>query len=157
MARRQQVDHAVIPHLTVDNCAEAIEFYKKAFGAVVDCIYTLPDGRVIESQFQLNGNWLSVNDPIPERGDNREATPRSLGGTPVTIHLDVPEPDVAFGRAVEAGAEVVFPMDYVFWGDRYGIVKDPWGHQWAFGQRTGREVSQEEIEKAISGLVRGAE
>jgi PhnB protein len=77
-------------------------------------------------------------------------TPTSLGGTPVTIHLTVPDVDAAFQRALDAGATVVTPLDDQFWGDRYGMVADPFGHHWSLGQPV-REVSMDEISAAMSG------
>ena len=76
-------------------------------------------------------------------------TPTSLGGTPVTIHLTVTDVDAKFQRAVDAGATVVAALDDQFWGDRYGVVADPFGHHWSLGQPV-REVSMEEIQAAMS-------
>jgi PhnB protein len=78
----------------------------------------------------------------------KSMTPTSLGGTPVTIHLTVTDVDAKFQKAVDAGATVVAPLEDAFWGDRYGVLRDPFGHLWSMGQPV-REVSMEEIEQAM--------
>ena len=89
-----------------------------------------------------------LNDDFPEMNDGKSATPEALGGSPVTIHLVVSDVDAKFQKAVDAGATVVMPLDDMFWGDRYGELRDPFGHLWSMGQPM-REVSQEEIDKAV--------
>ena len=81
-----------------------------------------------------------LNDDFPEMSGGKSTTPTSLGGTPVTIHLTVTDVDAKFQRALDAGATVVMPLDDQFWGDRYGMVRDPFGHHWSLGQPV-REVS----------------
>jgi len=78
-------------------------------------------------------------------------TPKALGGTPVTVHLTVTDVETRFQQAVDAGATVVMPLADQFWGDRYGMVRDPFGHQWSLGQPV-REVSYEEIQQAVSRM-----
>jgi PhnB protein len=87
-------------------------------------------------------------DDFPEMNDGKSSSPTALGGTPVTIHLVVTDVDAKFQRAIDAGATVVMPVDDQFWGDRYGVLRDPFGHQWSLGQPV-REVSPEEIERAV--------
>ena len=89
-----------------------------------------------------------LNDDFPEYNNGKSQTPKALGGSPVTIHLTVTDVEAKFARAVEAGAEVVMPLEDQFWGDRYGLVRDPFGHQWSLGQPV-REVSPEEIAEAM--------
>ena len=88
-----------------------------------------------------------LNDDFPEMCGGKSMTPRALGGTPVTIHLTVTDVDEKFQRAVDAGATVVVPLEDQFWGDRYGMVADPFGHQWSLGQPV-REVSYDDIQAA---------
>jgi PhnB protein len=78
----------------------------------------------------------------------KSMTPKALGGSPVTIHLVVADVDTKFQKAIDAGATVVMPLDDQFWGDRYGVLQDPFGHQWSMGQPV-REVSMEEIQQAM--------
>lgn len=145
-----EVQPAVLPHLTVDDAAAAIDFYVKAFGAVELGRVPGPDGkRLFHAALRLNGSTVMLNDDFPEMNDGKSTTPTALGGTPVTIHLTVTDVDAKFQRAVDAGATVVMPLDDQFWGDRYGVVRDPFGFLWSLGQPV-REVSSEEIEQAVN-------
>ena len=145
-----EVTPAVLPHLTVDDAAAAIDFYVKAFDGVELGRVPGPDGKKLyHAALQINGSTVMLNDDYPEMNDGKESTPKALGGTPVTIHLVVDDVDTKFQRAVDAGATVVMPLEDQFWGDRYGVVRDPFGHHWSLGQPV-REVSEEEIEKAVS-------
>ncbi|MGV0745278.1 VOC family protein [Mycolicibacterium sp. XJ870] len=143
-----EVTPAVTPHLVVDDAAAAIDFYVKAFGATELGRVPGPDGKLVHAAVNINGSTVMLNDDFPEFSGGKSMTPKSLGGTPVTIHLTVTDVDTKFAKAVEAGAEVVAELDDQFWGDRYGVVRDPFGHQWSLGQPV-REVSPEEIEKAM--------
>lgn len=143
-----EVTPAVSPHLVVDDAAAAIDFYVKAFDATELGRVPGPDGKLIHAAVTINGSTVMLNDDFPEFSEGKSSTPKALGGTPVTIHLTVTDVDAKFARAVEAGAEVVHPLEDQFWGDRYGVVRDPFGHQWSLGQPV-REVSMEEIEEAM--------
>jgi PhnB protein len=136
------------PHLVVDDAAAAIDFYVSAFGATELGRVPHPDGRLVHAALTINGSMVMLNDDFPDFNDGKPSTPTALGGTPVTIHLQVPDVEAAFARALEAGALVVAPLEDQFWGDRYGIVRDPFGHQWSLGQPV-REVSNEEIAAAM--------
>ena len=142
------VELAPSPHLTVADAAEAIDFYGKAFDAVEVMRLPRPDGKLVHASVRINGFLVMLNDDFPEMSDGKSMTPPSLGGTPVTIHLTVPDVDAAFQRALDAGATVVVPLDDQFWGDRYGMVEDPFGHHWSLGQPV-REVSHEELAAAM--------
>jgi PhnB protein len=146
-----EVTPAVIPHLVVDDAAAAIDFYVKAFGATELGRVPGPDGKLIHAALTVNGSTVMLNDDFPEFNDGKSTTPRALGGTPVTIHLTVTDVEAKFAQAVEAGAEVVMPLEDQFWGDRYGMVRDPFGHQWSLGQPV-REVSPEEIAAAMQSM-----
>ena len=143
-----EVQPAVLPHLVVDDAAAAIDFYVKAFGAVERGRVPGPDGKLIHAAVDVNGSTVMLNDDFPEMSGGKSMTPKALGGTPVTIHLVVTDVDKKFQQAVDAGATVVMPVEDQFWGDRYGVVQDPFGHQWSMGQPV-REVSMEEIQQAI--------
>ncbi|MGU3500729.1 VOC family protein [Mycobacterium sp. C31M] len=143
-----EVTPAVIPHLVVGDGAAAIDFYVKAFGGTELGRMPGPDGRLVHAAVQINGSTVMLADDYPEYCDGQSETPRGLGGTPVTIHLVVTDVDAAFAQAVDAGAEVVMPLGDMFWGDRYGVVRDPFGHKWSLGQPV-REVSDAELQKAM--------
>lgn len=122
------------PHLVVSDGAAAIEFYKRAFGAIELRRMAAPDGvRVMHCALDLGGSTVMLADDFPEYRGGKSATPEALGGTPVTLHLQVDDADAAFSRAVEAGAAVTMPLKDQFWGDRYGQLRDPFGHMWSIG------------------------
>jgi PhnB protein len=144
-----QPQPAVIPHLVVDDAAAAIDFYVKAFGAVEHGRVPGPDGRLVHASLAINGSSIMLMDDFPEASDGKSMTPTSLRGTPVTIHLQVTEDvDAKFQQALDAGATVIAPVEDQFWGDRYGVVRDPFGHHWSLGQQV-REVSMEELRAAM--------
>jgi PhnB protein len=144
------VEPALSPHLVVDDAAAAIDFYTKAFDAVQLGRIPRPDGKLIHAAVRINGFLVMLADDFPEVSGGKSMTPKSLGGTPVTIHLTVTDVDAKFQRALDAGATVVAPLEDQFWGDRYGVVADPFGHHWSLGQPV-REVSMEEIAAAMGG------
>src|SRR5262245_43683847 len=122
--------HRVTPHLVVNNAAAAIDFYKKAFGAVEKGRMPGPGGKLIHADLLIGESHVFLNDEFPDMGAH---SPVGLKGTPVTLHLYVQDANAQFKQAVDAGATVVMPLADQFWGDRYGIVKDPFGHQWSIG------------------------
>lgn len=145
------IEPALSPHLVVDNAAAAIDFYVKAFGAEELGRLPRPDGKLAHAAVRINGFMVMLNDDFPEVCGGKSMTPTLLGGTPVTIHLTVPDVDASFQRAVDAGATVVVPLEDQFWGDRYGMVADPFGHHWSLGQPV-REVSPEEMAAAMAAM-----
>jgi len=119
----------VTPHLTVRDCPAMMEFYKKAFGAAEKRRARGPDGKTImHAEMTIGDSTIFLNDEFPEMGG---FSPLSTKGTAVTLHLMVEDADKQFQQALAAGAEVVMPLADQFWGDRYGIVKDPSGHCWS--------------------------
>ncbi|MDT5105008.1 MAG: PhnB protein [Mycobacterium sp.] len=145
---KPEVQPLVAPHLVVDDAAAAIDFYVKAFGAKEYGRVPHPDGRLVHAALDINGSMVMLNDDFPEYSDGKSSTPKALGGTPVTIHLQVIDVESAFQRAVDAGATVIAPLEDQFWGDRYGVISDPFGHHWSLGQPV-RTVSPEEIAAAM--------
>src|SRR5438874_4197207 len=120
--------HTISPHIVVQDAARAIEFYKKAFGATENARHTMPDGKaVMHAQLKIGDSMLMVGNEFPPMC----LSPKGRGGTSVTLHLYVENADAAFDRAVKAGCTVKMPMADQFWGDRYGQVEDPFGHQWS--------------------------
>ncbi len=143
------VQPAVSPMLTVSDGAAAIDFYVKAFNAEELGRVPGPDGKkLFHAALRINGALVMLNDDFPEMNEGKSATPEALGGSPVTVHLTVTDVDAKFQKAIDAGATVVMPLDDMFWGDRYGELRDPFGHLWSMGQPM-REVSQDEIDDAI--------
>lgn len=125
---------APIPHLVVSDGAAAIAFYEKAFGAVCASKHLAEDGkRIMHSHLNIGSGAILLNDEFPEFGGEPAKSPTRLGGTTFAIHLEVPDADVAWERAVKAGAQVMMPLDNQFWGMRYGQLKDPFGHRWSIG------------------------
>ncbi len=132
--------HSLTPHLTMKGAKNAIEFYKKAFGAQeLTCMLTA-DGKVMNAQLKIGDSMLMVVD------DMWNQSPESLGGSPVAIHLYVEDVDAVFNRAVQAGAAVVMPPDNMFWGDRFAVITDPFGHRWDIATHI-EDLSPQEIEK----------
>jgi PhnB protein len=118
----------VVPYLMLQDAARAISFYKTALGAQeVGERATMEDGRVLNARIDINGGSVMVMDPMPEHG--HPAAPHDG----FNLHLQVNDADRWFERAVAGGCTVVMPMALQFWGDRYGMVKDPFGVTWAFG------------------------
>ena len=123
----------LIPHLVCSPCAEAIEFYKKAFGAEEQRRMPTPDGKqIMHAELRIGKSFVFLVDDFPEHCGGKSSSPIALKGTPVTIHHYVEDCDAAIKRADDAGATVRMPAADMFWGDRYGIVIDPYGHKWSF-------------------------
>ena len=141
----------VTPHLTVKGAAKMIEFYKKAFGAVEKRRAPGPDGQsIMHAEISIGDSILFLNDEFPEMG---AFSPLAANSTPVTLHLFVEDADKQFQQALAAGAEVVMPLADQFWGDRYGIVKDPSGHHWSIAHHAEDltpQQMQERMAKAFS-------
>ena len=118
----------VVPYLMLDGAAAAIDFYARALGAEeVGERANLEDGRILNARIDINGGSVMLMDPMPERGYPAVA-PQAFN-----LHLQVDDADRWFDRAVTAGRTVLMPMELMFWGDRYGMVKDPHGVTWGFG------------------------
>jgi PhnB protein len=138
----------LIPHLVCAPCADAIEFYKKAFGAEEVSRAPGPDGRrLMHAAIRIDGRMVFLVDDFPEFCNGKSETPKALGGTPVTIHRYVKDCDAAIRRAEQAGATVKMPPEDMFWGDRYGVVADPFGHQWSFATHQ-RDLAPEDMAAA---------
>jgi PhnB protein len=124
--------HTITPQLVVNGVAEAIDWYTKALGANELLRNLAQDGKsIMHSELLLGDSRFFVVDEFP----GSMASPASLGGTSITLHLYVQDVDALFGRAVAAGATELMPVADQFWGDRYGILKDPFGHRWSIASR----------------------
>ncbi|MBV8665602.1 MAG: VOC family protein [Burkholderiaceae bacterium] len=133
----------VTPHLVCGGAAEAIEFYKKAFNAKEHGRMPGPGGKLIHAQIQIGDSMLMLVDEFPEMAGS--LSPKSLKGTPVSIHLYVENVDEAFAQAVAAGATVKMPLADMFWGDRFGMIEDPFGHHWTLATHT-RDLTPEQMQ-----------
>lgn len=134
-----------IPHVVCSPCAEAIDFYVRAFGAEeVSRVAAPGDSRIMHAHLSIGGSPLYLVDDFPEFRGGKSGTATALGGTPVTIHRFVEDVDAAFQRAIDAGAAVKMPVSDMFWGDRYGVVTDPYGHVWSLATHT-RDLTPDEI------------
>ncbi len=139
----------LIPHLVCDRCAEAIEFYKKAFGAQEIQRLPAPDGqRIMHASIRIGNSMVMLADDFPEHCGGKASSPRALKGTPVTIHRYVENCDAAIKQAQDAGATVLMPAQDMFWGDRYGVVIDPSGHKWSLATRL-KDITPEEMRAAV--------
>jgi len=132
---------SITPYLSLKGAADAIEFYKKAFGATELMRIAQPDGRVGHTELQIGDSRIMMADEFPEMDFK---SPAAFGGTPVHIHLYVPDVDATVGRAVAAGARVLRPVQDQFYGDRSGTLADPWGHVWHVATHV-EDLSPEEI------------
>src|SRR5881394_3909137 len=137
--------HTLTPHITVRNADQALEFYKKAFGAEVQNIARMPNGKVMHAALQIGDSKLMLNEESPEFG---ALSPLATGGSGVMLHIYLENVDAAFDRAVSAGAQVKMPLMDQFWGDRYGVIADPYGHKWSAASHI-RDMSPEEMESGM--------
>ena len=135
--------HAITPYLSIKGASDAIEFYKKAFGATEAMRLAQPDGRIGHAELQIGDSRIMLADEFPEM-DFR--SPPSIGGSPVHLHMYVANVDAVVSRAVAAGAKIVRPVQDQFYGDRLGTVADPYGHVWHVSTHK-EDLSTEEMAK----------
>jgi PhnB protein len=119
--------HTASPSLTIDGAAEAIEFYRRAFGATERMRMPMPDGKIGHAELEIGDSVIMLNDPFPQ---SAVKSPKELGGTTVSVVLYVEDVDSVVQDAIDAGATVTMPVEDQFWGDRFGTVSDPFGHHW---------------------------
>jgi uncharacterized glyoxalase superfamily protein PhnB len=143
--------HTVTPHLVCAGAAEAIKFYKKAFGAEKVMQMAGPNGKIMHASIRIAGSPVMLVDEAPEWG---AMGPKTLKGTPVTIHLYVEDVDAFAKKAVRAGAKVIMPVADMFWGDRYGVLEDPFGHRWSVATHQ-RDLTEADIKKAMQQMGAG--
>jgi PhnB protein len=134
----------VTPYLVCAGASDAIAFYKKAFGATEVLRVPSSDGRLLHATIRIGDSAIMLNDEFPDMG---ALGPKARGGSSVTIHLFVEDADAAFDRATKAGAKVVMPLQDMFWGDRYGLLEDPFGHSWSIATHL-RDLTPEEVQAA---------
>ena len=135
--------HTLSPYLAVDNAAEAIDWYTRAFGAQETVRMLGPDGKIGHAELKIGDSHLMLSDPFPQASTK---PPKELGGTSTSIFIYVEDVDATFKQAVDAGATVTMPLDDMFWGDRFGSVTDPYGHSWSMATHV-EDVPPEEMEE----------
>ena len=148
--------HSVTPYLVVDDGRRAIEYYKQAFGATAVVQMAGPGGKIGHAELKIGDSMIMLSDEMPGSGNR---SPKSLGGSPVTIFLYVENVDSVFNDAVKAGAKADKPPQDMFWGDRFGALTDPFGHSWALATHI-EDVAPEEMKKraqaAMAQMAQGA-
>lgn len=142
---RSENCQAITPHLVCAGAADAIDFYKKAFGAEEEMRLAGANGKLMHAAVRVGNARFMLVDELPEWGSS---SPITLGGSPVTIHLYVADVDAFVERAVKAGAILRMAVEDMFWGDRYGIIEDPFGHKWSVATHK-RDMSEREIKEAM--------
>ncbi len=143
--------HTLTPFLSTTNAAKAIEFYKNAFGAHEIEKHAGPDGKIMHAVLKIGNSLIMLADEFPEHSCGA-STPKSLKGTTVMFHLYVEDVDHAFEKAKKAGAEVTMPVADMFWGDRYGQLRDPFGHLWSIATHIA-DYTPEEMEKGCQDFM----
>lgn len=143
--------HAVTAYLTCNDCAEALAFYKKAFGATEMLRLDTPDGKIGHAELMIGDSPVMFADEIEEAGNQ---SPSTLGGSPVTMMIYTEDCDAMFATAIAAGATEVRPVEDQFYGDRSGTVKDPYGHVWTISTHI-EDLTQEQVETRMKELYGG--
>ncbi|HLO00327.1 MAG TPA: VOC family protein [Pyrinomonadaceae bacterium] len=135
----------VIPYLSVNDCAAAIEFYKKAFGATEIMRLPMPGGKLGHAEIKIGDALVMLADEFPDYGN---LSPKTLGGSAVRLHMYVEDVDAFFEKAVAAGAKILIPLADQFYGDRSGRLEDPFGHVWLVSTHI-EDVSPEEMQRRM--------
>jgi PhnB protein len=145
--------HTITPHLVCAGAADAMEFYKKALGAVEIGRMPGPGGKIMHAEMRIGDSRFMLADEFPDYGSNG---PLTLKGTPVVIHLYVKDADATFAQMVDAGARPTMQMADMFWGDRYGQVDDPFGHRWSIATHT-RDVTPQQMQEDMMKMMQQSE
>ena len=136
--------HSVTPALVVRDAAAAIDFYQRAFGAIELSRMAAPDGSIAHAELRIGDSIIMLGEENEQWGTR---SPLSLKGVHGSLHIYVDDADAVFDRAIRAGATVRYPLENAFWGDRYGKVTDPFGHEWGLATRV-KEMTEAEITEA---------
>ena len=140
--------HSVTPYLVMNGASDAIDFYKKAFGAVELFRMPTPNGRIGHAELKIGNSPIMLADESPEMGSRGPAT---LGGTPVSLMIYLEDVDTVFKKAIASGGTELKPLQDQFYGDRSGTLKDPFGHVWTLATHV-EDVSEEEMEKRMKAM-----
>jgi uncharacterized glyoxalase superfamily protein PhnB len=135
--------HTVTPSIVVRDAAQAIDFYTRAFGAVETVRMPGPDGKIMHAEIQIGDSRIMLGEENAQWGT---VSPLSTNGLPSSLHIYVADADASFQRALDAGATVRYPLENAFWGDRYGKVRDPFGHEWGIATHI-KDMTPDEMRK----------
>ena len=137
--------HTVTPYMALRDCAAAIEFYRRAFGAEKVMQLDMADGKIAHAEIRIGDSMIMLSEENEQWGNKSPAT---LGGSPMFLMIYVPDVDAAFNKAIAAGATEVRPVADQFYGDRSGTLKDPYGYQWTLSTHI-EDLSQEEVQRRM--------
>jgi len=141
--------HTLTPYLTFDNAAEAIDFYKDAFGATERMRMEAPDGKIGHAEIEIGDSILMVSDAFP---NSTSRSPSELGGTTAGAFMYVDDVDAVVKRAVEGGSTLTMEVADQFWGDRFGSITDPFGHSWLIATHVEDVPPEEMAERAKAAM-----
>lgn len=141
--------HSVTPYLAVDDAAEAIEYYKKAFGAKERARMEAPGGKIGHAELEIGDSLVMLSDPFPQASTR---PPKELGGTSASVFMYVEDVDAVVQQAVDAGATVTMEVADQFWGDRFGSLRDPFGHLWSLATHVEDVPPEEMAERAKAAM-----
>ena len=130
--------HSITPSIVVRDASSAIDFYVRAFGARELSRAAMPNGKIMHAEIQIGDSRIMLADEFPEMGC---LGPQSIGGTASSLHIFTEDVDAVYQRAIDAGATATMPLGDQFWGDRFGMLTDPFGHNWSIATRL-RDVSE---------------
>ena len=139
---------SVTPYLTLRDARSALDFYARAFGAQQVLKLDMPDGSIAHAEIRIGDSILMMSEENPDWGNR---SPQALNGSPVQLMIYLPDADAAFARALAAGATEVRPVEDQFYGDRAGVLKDPYGYQWTLATHV-EDVSTEEAQRRMEAL-----
>ena len=145
----------VVPYISVKGASDAIAYYKKAFGAEETVRMDVPDGKIGHAELKIGDSLVMLSDPFPQASTT---PPKELGGTSASIFMYVEDVDAVVQKAVDAGATVTMEVEDQFWGDRFGSITDPFGHNWSIATHI-EDLRPEKIEergKAAMAAMAGA-
>ena len=140
--------HSVTPYLIVDGAAKAIDFYRQALGAEELMRMPAPEDRIAHAEIKIGDSIVMLSDAMKEMGHK---SPKTLGGTPVTLMIYVEDVDATVSQALRTGAQTLRPVEDQFWGDRMGAVTDPFGHQWFVATHV-EDVTSEEMQRRMESM-----
>ena len=146
--------HSITPYLVVKNAAQAIDYYKKVFGANQLFRMDLPDGKVSHAELQIGDSRIMLADENPSMGQGH-ASATTVGGSPVSLYLYTPDVDRIVERAAAAGAKIIKPVENQFYGDRSGFIQDPFGHLWGVATHV-EDVAPEEMQERARRAMQAA-
>ncbi len=144
----------VTPYLAIAGAADALEFYKKAFGAKELSREALPDGKLMHASMKIGDSLIMMADEFP---GSSTRSPTNVGGTTFFLHVYTKDVDKLWAQAIAAGAKVTMPLDNMFWGERYGQLEDPFGHHWTLAMRVSMSRAEKEAKRqsAMAGFAQG--